>query len=184
MFITSKLWNSQHRPNDVEAALDDCLSELGLDYLDLYLMHFPVAFGDAKNSHLKLFPEDSTGEIVIADDVPITATWKAMTKLPKSKARSVGVSNFTPENLEAVITDSGVTPAANQVERHPLLPQPELVEYCKKHNIHITAYSAFGNNIVNEPLLLEHDIVKDVASRLNATPAQVLYVIHSRDLLH
>jgi len=184
VFITSKLWNSQHSPELVEPALDDCLEELGLEYLDLYLMHFPVAFVKGSKVNEDLFPLTGEnlpdGEVKIDDSVSIVDTWKAMTKLPKSKARSIGVSNFTIQHLETIIGATGVVPAANQIERHPLLRSDDLVAYCKDKNIHITAYSAFGNNSFNLPLLLADPIVKktteEVAARTKSavTPAQVL----------
>ncbi|KAK5111543.1 mitochondrial glycerol dehydrogenase Gld1 [Meristemomyces frigidus] len=175
VFITSKLWNSQHRPEHVAAALDDCLAELELDYLDLYLMHFPVAFDDSsKDPHHTLFPLSDDGAVKMNDDVTIVDTWKAMTKLDKTKARAVGVSNFTPAYLDAVIKATDVVPAANQVERHPLLPWPELVKYCKDKNIHITAYSGFGNNMFGEPLIITYPQIKEIADRLKGTPAQVV----------
>ncbi|KAF1832497.1 Aldo/keto reductase [Decorospora gaudefroyi] len=173
VFITSKLWNTQHRPQDVAAGLDDCLAELGLDYLDLYLVHFPVSFDERGDVHNSLFPMDGE-DIKMLDDVSIVDTWKAMTQLPKEKARSVGVSNHTKEHLQALIDGTGVTPAVNQIERHPRLLQSELIQYCKEKNIHITEYSAFGNNMLGVPLLVQHDTVKEVASRINATPAQVI----------
>ncbi|KAJ9491395.1 hypothetical protein VN97_g1853 [Penicillium thymicola] len=86
-----------------------------------------------------------------------------MTKLLKSKARSVGVSNHTIEHLEALINATGVVPAVNQIERHPVLQSNDLVKYCWKVNIHITAYSAFGNNMLNIPLLITRPEVKEVA---------------------
>ncbi|OQE32161.1 hypothetical protein PENSTE_c001G02119 [Penicillium steckii] len=164
LFITSKLWNSQHRPEVVEASLDACLAELELDYLDLYLVHWPVAFQKGE-SYFPLVQGSNVegGDVVIDDGVSIVDTWKAMTKLPKTKARAVGVSNHTIPHLEAIINGTGVVPAANQIERHPVLQSNDLIEYCQKKNIHITAYSAFGNNMLNIPLLITRPEVKEVA---------------------
>ena len=122
-------------------------------------------------------------------------TWKAVIALPKSKVgyssftrfvhlilshrtspqvRAVGVSNFTIEQLEGIISATGVVPTVNQIEAHPLLPQDDLVAYCKEKGIHITAYSPLGNNLVNKPKLTDHPTVIEIAKKLNATPAQVL----------
>ncbi|KAJ5666511.1 uncharacterized protein N7477_008959 [Penicillium maclennaniae] len=181
IFITSKLWNSQHRPEVVEASLDACLAELELDYLDLYLVHWPVAFQKGE-SYFPLVANSTVegGDVIIDDGVSIVDTWKAMTKLPKSKVRSVGVSNHTIEHLEALINGTGVVPAVNQIERHPVLQSNDLIEYCQKKNIHITAYSAFGNNMLNIPLLITRPEVKEVAEAVakrtgtEVTPAHVI----------
>ncbi|TQV91914.1 hypothetical protein V2A60_005989 [Cordyceps javanica] len=176
IFITSKLWNDSHQPENVAAALDDTLQELGLDYLDLYLIHWPVAFQHGSG----LFPKDANGAIQLDKKTSITQTWKALTELPKSKVRAVGVSNFTIEHLEAVIKATGVTPAVNQIERHPRLIDEPLVKYAAEKHIILTAYSAFGNNTIGAPLLIVNDEVKAVAERLTAakgrpvTPAHVL----------
>ncbi|KAJ5484194.1 hypothetical protein N7539_005990 [Penicillium diatomitis] len=179
LFITSKLWNSQHRPEIVEASLDACLAELELDYLDLYLVHWPVAFKQGN----EYFPrvEGSTvegGDVVIDNEVSIVDTWKAMTKLPKSKARAVGVSNHTIEHLEAIIQGTGVVPAANQIERHPVLQSKDLVEYCQNKGIHITAYSAFGNNNVGVPLLITRPEIKEVADAVAKRTGQEVTGAH------
>jgi L-glyceraldehyde reductase len=145
LFITSKLWNNAHHPSDVEGQLDATLSQLGTHYLDLYLIHWPVAFA---RGHEK-FPlrEGKSDEVEIDTDTSIVDTWKEMLALRNSgKAKAVGVSNFTIQHLEAIINATGEPPAVNQVEAHPLLPQDDLVEYCKKQGIHMTAYSPLGNN--------------------------------------
>ncbi|PYI11475.1 aldehyde reductase 1 [Aspergillus sclerotiicarbonarius CBS 121057] len=181
IFITSKLWNSQHDPAVVEQSLDECLAELELDYLDLYLVHWPVAFTTGSN-YFPLVENSSVegGDVVINDNISIVDTWKAMTKLPKSKARTVGVSNHMVHHLEAIIKATGIVPAVNQIERHPVLQSNELIEYCGKLGIHITAYSAFGNNGFGVPLLITRPEVQEVAEsaskRLGTTvsPAQVV----------
>ncbi|KAJ5263928.1 hypothetical protein N7478_011533 [Penicillium angulare] len=168
LFITSKLWNSQHNPEVVEASLDACLAELELEYLDLYLVHWPVAFKKG-DSYFPLVAGSNVegGDVEIEDKVSIVDTWKAMTKLPKSKTRAVGVSNHSIPHIEALIKATGVTPAANQIERHPVLQSNDLVKYCQEKGIHITAYSAFGNNGFNVPLLITRPEVLEVAESVS-----------------
>merc|ERR1711877_4986 len=133
IFITSKLWNIDHRPQDVGPALDECLQELQLDYLDLYLIHWPVAF---KHNGRELFPKKNENEIDLDMNVSLVDTWKAMLELPKSKAKAVGVSNFTvgepllithPE-IKKIAEKLGVTPANviiawSQLGEHSVIPK-------------------------------------------------------------
>jgi len=173
LFITSKLWNNAHHPAEVEKQLDITLSQLGTPYLDLYLIHWPVAFVSGR----EIIPvrADKPDEVEIDVNTSLVDTWKAMIALRKTgKVKAIGVSNFTIRHLEAIIKATGERPAVNQIEAHPMLPQDDMVEYCKKQGILITAYSPLGNNIQGKRKLVDYPEVKEVAERLGATTAQVL----------
>ncbi|KAJ6623933.1 NADP-dependent oxidoreductase domain-containing protein [Mycena sp. CBHHK59/15] len=172
LFITSKCWNSAHQPAEVEKELDETLKQLGVDYVDLYLVHWPVAFVPGNG----LYPPHTTipGEVALDLETSLVDTWKAMVALPESKVKAIGVSNFTIAHMDAIIAATGIVPIVNQIEAHPLLPQDELVAYCKEKNIHITAYSPLGNNLIGVKKLTDEPVVEEVAKKLGATPAQVL----------
>ncbi|KAL8277675.1 hypothetical protein RQP46_009948 [Phenoliferia psychrophenolica] len=176
IFITSKLWNTSHRADLVEPALDDTLRELGLDYLDLYLIHWPVAFEPRPAEHTtNLFPKNADGKVSLDLTTTLIDTWKAMIKLlDTGKVKAIGVSNFSTHAIDKLIEATGHVPAANQIERHPLLIQPELVAHHKAKGIHITAYSPLGNNNVGAKKLFEYPEVIAIADKLKVTPAQVL----------
>lgn len=142
--IVSKLWNNSHRPELVEADLDTTLKQLVTPYLDVYLIHWPVAFKPGP----ELAPKNADGKSVAIDtEAPgIAATWAELVRIYKetNKVRAIGVSNFNVAQLETIIKATGVVPAMNQIEAHPSLIQPELFEYCKQKGIVITAYSPLG----------------------------------------
>ena len=173
LILVSKLWNNSHRPEHVEADLDTTLSQLRTDYLDVYLIHWPVAFTPGK----ELLPEDSNGNKAIDTEAPsISETWKELVRISKEtkKVRAIGVSNFTVAQLEQIIQATGVVPAMNQIEAHPSLIQPELFEYCREKGIVITAYSPLGNNTTGKPRVIDAPEVIKVAERLGKSPAQTL----------
>ena len=171
LFITSKLWNTEHQPDRVEPALDDTLKELGIDYLDLYLIHWPVALDPSSG---ELLPKED-GKAKLDLKTTEAETWKAMVELKKTgKVKSIGVSNFSPSAIEQITKYTGVAPAVNQIEAHPLLPQDDLVEWHKKNNVHITAYSPLGNNLTGQKRLTEFPQVIEIAERRKVDPAQVL----------
>ncbi|WBW74069.1 NADPH-dependent aldo-keto reductase [Schizosaccharomyces osmophilus] len=163
IWVTSKLWCNAHTPEAVPVALENSLKELKLDYLDAYLIHWPVAF----KTGTEKFPKN--GDNIIFENVTIEDTWKAMEKLVASgKVRHIGISNFNEENLDRVLKVASIKPSIHQMELHPFLPQTDFVEKHKKLGIHVTAYSPFGNqNAIygtEIPKLIDHKNIKDVAA--------------------
>lgn len=174
IFVTSKLWNNAHNPQDVLPALKQTLNELKLDYLDLWLMHWPVA---QKKGTLVPTNDD---DMISLQELPLSLTYKEMEKAQKDGlVKAIGVSNFGKNNLQHIIDECEIIPAVNQIELHPYLQQKELIEFCKKNMITITAYSPLGSGKhLNEPNVLEDKIIKEIAQKLNITPAQVILSWH------
>jgi len=181
VFITSKLWNNKHQEGYVIPALQESLQKLQLDYLDLYLIHWPVAF----KPNVTMPSSDS--DYLSLEEVPLIETWKQMeTAKNNGLAKHIGVSNFSKKKLKDLIEKAKITPEMLQIELHPYLQQKELVEFCKKNNIHVTAYSPLGSGDrpdtmkgKDEPSLLKIEDLKEIAKKNNATVAQVLIAWHT-----
>lgn len=176
LFITSKLWNTFHRPENVEYALNLSLRDLGLDYLDLYLVHWPVAFQFQDEDRGFNNPEG----LRFDDGAHYNDTWKAMEALYASgKCKAIGVSNFTINQLEDLLSKAKVVPAMNQVELHAYNTQAALTDFCKSKGITITAYSPLGapgrppKLHSGQPVLMENETVKKIAAKYNKTAAQI-----------
>lgn len=167
VFITSKLWNTEHHPDRVEKACRQTLKDLQLEYLDLYLIHWGIAFqpgGDIE-------PLDQDGYI-ITEPVSIRETWEAMERLvEKGLVKSIGVSNFTVAMLLDLLTYAKIKPAVNQIELHPYLAQTELVDFCKRLDIVPVAYSPLVHGGLDN---FNHGVVGDLAKKYGKTPVQIL----------
>ncbi|CAG8052783.1 unnamed protein product [Penicillium salamii] len=172
LFVTTKLWSSYH--DRVEEGLQQSLTDLGLEYVDLYLMHWPLAM-NSKGNH-NLFPKLEDGSRDIVHSHSHVTTWKSMEKLVGTgKVRAIGVSNYSVKYLEELLPQATIVPAANQIENHPSLPQQEIVDFCNKAGIHITAYSPLGST--GSPMFTAAPIVA-IAEKRGVTPAAVLLSYH------
>ncbi len=169
IFVTTKLWNSNHRPERVDPAFEASLERLGLKYLDLYLIHTPFAFqlGDDRD------PRDQNGNVIYDCGVTLLETWKAMeTLVDHGKCRAVGLSDVSLEELKPIYESARIKPAVVQVEAHPYLPETELLQFCKQTGVVLLAFAPLGHG--QKPGPLEDRVISAVAARVGKTPAQVL----------
>jgi diketogulonate reductase-like aldo/keto reductase len=169
IFVATKLWNNHHRPEYVRPAFEASLARLGLDYVDLYLVHTPFAFKPGEEQD----PRDAGGKVIYDDGVTLADTWMAMEDLVKDgRCKSIGVSDISVEQVAEISAGARIAPTVVHVEAHPYLPQWELLRFCKDRGIVLQAFAALGHGM--EPRLLDDPVITAVAQRVHKTPAQVL----------
>src|ERR1700738_3103450 len=169
IFVTTKLWNSNHRPERVEPAFEASLDRLRLNYLDLYLIHTPFAFqpGDEQD------PRDQNGHVIYDNGVTLLDTWRAMESLvDRGRCRAIGLSDISLNELLPIYESARIKPAVVQVESHPYLPETELLRFCKEKGIVFLAFAPLGHGMRPGPL--EDPVISAIAARVGKTPAQVL----------
>jgi alcohol dehydrogenase (NADP+) len=169
IFLATKLWNTNHRPERVEPAFEASRERLQVDYLDLYLSHTPFAFQPGEEQD----PRDQGGNIIYDHGITLLDTWRAMENLvDRGKCRAIGLGDLGLKELERVYEVARIKPAVIQVESHPYLPETELLEFCKVKGIVLLAFAPLGHGIRPGPL--EDPVILAVAKRVGKTPAQVL----------
>jgi alcohol dehydrogenase (NADP+) len=169
LFVTTKLWNTNHRPERVEPAFQASLDRLRLNYLDLYLIHTPFAFQAGEEQD----PRDQNGNVVYDRDVTLLDTWRAMESLvDRGRCRAIGLSDLNLNGLLPIYESARIKPAVVQVESHPYLPETELLEFCREKGIVLLAFAPLGHGMRPGPL--EDPVILATAARLGKTPAQVL----------
>jgi alcohol dehydrogenase (NADP+) len=185
LWITSKLWNNAHGKENVIPAIKKTLQDLQLDYLDLWLIHWPIALKPGISFPRK--PSDYSS----LEEIPLSETWKGMEMaVEQGYTRHIGVSNFSLKKLTELVGNCKMKPEVNQVELHPLLQQKQLVAYCRNENIIVTAYSPLGSKdraaslkAGDEPEMMKNPVIVEISNRHKCTPAQVLLAWHvNRDI--
>jgi alcohol dehydrogenase (NADP+) len=169
IFVTTKLWNTNHRPDRVAPAFEASRARLGLDYLDLYLSHTPFAFRPGDDHD----PRDRNGNVLYDQGVTLLETWGAMEGLvDRGVCRAIGLSDITLAELIPLYEAARIKPAAIQVEAHPYLPEAELLEFCQAKEMVFLAFAPLGHGIRPGPL--DDPIISEIARRIGKTAAQVL----------
>lgn len=176
LFVTTKLWNNSHRRTSVARALRKSLDELQLNYVDMYLIHYPIGYQEGD----ELSPMDSQGQ-VITSDVDYLETWQGMEDVKRlGWTRSIGVSNFNSQQLARLLINCKLVPVMNQVECHPYLNQSKLLAFCRSHGIQLTAYSPLGSpGRLNQdepevPRLIQDPLVQKLAKKYARPAAHIL----------
>jgi alcohol dehydrogenase (NADP+) len=169
IFVTTKLWNTNHRPERVEPAFQASLERLRLNYLNLYLIHTPFAFQPGEEQD----PRDRDGNVVYDGETTLLETWRAMENLVDGgRCRAIGLSDVSLDQLVPIYESSRIKPAVVQVESHPYLPETELLAFCREKDIVLLAFAPLGHGM--RPGLLDDPVISAIAARVGKTPAQVL----------
>ncbi|XP_076241670.1 aldo-keto reductase 1B-like [Calliopsis andreniformis] len=177
LFITTKLWNTSHKRDKVVPACKRSVENFGLDYVDLYLIHWPVAYDENAKG---LFPVDEKGNPLYGDEDYLD-TWRGMEECVKlGLTKSIGLSNFNSQQIDRVLSIAEIKPVMNQIECHPNLNQKKLRDFCAKRGISITAYSPFGSprrpwaKPGDPQVTMEAPEIVEIAKKYEKTPAQVI----------
>jgi diketogulonate reductase-like aldo/keto reductase len=168
LFVTTKLWNTNHRPERVKPAFDASRRRLQLDDIDCYIIHTPFAFqpGDEQD------PRDERGRVIYDSGVTLVETWRALEHLvDEGHCKSIGLSDVTLEKLREIVAVARIRPAMVQVESHPYLPEWDLLDFCREHGIVLQAFAALGHAM--KPNLLDDPVITAIAKRVHKTPAQI-----------
>jgi diketogulonate reductase-like aldo/keto reductase len=169
VFVTTKLWNNNHRPERVKPAFEASCRRLQLGHMDCYLVHTPFAFqpGDEQE------PKDGSGRIVYDSGVTLRETWQALESLvDEGRCGAIGLSNVNLEKLREIVDTARIKPAVVEVESHPYLPEWDLLDYCREQGIVLLAFAALGHAMT--PRLLDDPVIVAIARRVGKTPAQVV----------
>jgi len=168
VFVTTKLWNTNHRPERVKPAFDASCSRLRLDYVDCYLIHTPFAFRPGEEQD----PRDEHGQVIYDSGVTLLETWRALECLVDSgQCNAIGLSDVKLPMLRDIVFAARIKPAVVQVESHPYLPEWELLDFCREHGIVLLAFAALGHGM--SPRVLDDPVITSIAQRVNKSPAQV-----------
>jgi diketogulonate reductase-like aldo/keto reductase len=169
LFVGTKLWNNNHRPERVKPAFEASLEKLQLDYVDLYLIHTPFAFKPGEEQD----PRDENGKVIYDEGVTLLDTWRALENLmDQGRCKAIGLSDIGLEKVQEIFESARIKPAVVHVESHPYLPQWDLLDFCKKKGMVLHAFAPLGHGI--EPKLMEDPVITTISKRLKKTPAQVL----------
>lgn len=186
IFITSKLWNTFHSKEHAVEMAKRSLQDWGLEYLDLFLIHFPIAqkYVDPAERYPPGLLTDVDAGVIEFENVPIAETWGALESLVEAGlVKNIGISNFNAGLIRDLLTVARIRPSVLQIEHHPYLTQPALIDYVQAQGLAITAYSTFGpqsflemgqERAHNTPLVLQHDKVTSIATAHNRSAAQVI----------